>query len=353
MEAKVIVTDEVMKVIKDRKGSLTMEQFARRTGVPIMTVRRILRRHRPEESIRIRAAYLSRMTGIDYQPYRVEAKTFSRLAKLWGFIYSKNQIETARYFSVDERTINGRVNTVEYRAHREIIEFFENQGVSLQEAIEWTWLTGEERLIPFATVEPLLKKLQRHLQVGYRCFLKQNISRYKSGPLNRVSGSVYRRLKRIDRETQRLEGQNLEFYRARLTGRKARYLYEYLKPMLAALEKRTGNKPRHYLGRHQKPYEEGRLKTVNASTANKIISEFKIQVAPLLVLVNILEQILELKQKQTGCVKMELAYLLTDMNKNEFDRYVAEHTAEIRSQVSHCGRGFEIEVNYLKKLRSN
>ncbi|MFP3870024.1 MAG: hypothetical protein ACLFVT_03975 [Syntrophobacteria bacterium] len=134
---------------------------------------------------------------------------------------------------------------------------FLDQGLEQREIKDWIKELDqmqEEKRVPYQTVKPVLKYLERHLEANPSRLLNQCALRYESAALNTLPKKVYDHVLELKKRTENAlySGSRFQLEKLKETiygKRQGLTLYAHIQDELKFLQEYGGKNPRRYLGR--------------------------------------------------------------------------------------------------------
>lgn len=291
---RVVLTDALRANFEEKVFNRPVTELVAETGLPYLLVYNIV--HHRVHSVSPRHFRL--LFGEDPPTdriFRVDGTHFRRMADLWVYLNDETT-KTALYSELtdnepahkpDYRIFSGKIATVDKTLEEKMAQKFVEAGIdrdTLRDWLdEWSALPESDR-VPYHSVKPLLLFLKQHAGIHPNAILHQQMDRYESGRLKSVSRSVFEQAVRLKNEAERATGParsyDLERLREKVYGKKSGYtLFSAVEEELRFLAMVADKRPKRYLGRGIKAYEQGKCKRIASWRAQKIRNDCSSYVA--------------------------------------------------------------------------
>jgi hypothetical protein len=272
---------------------------------------------------------------------RVDGTYFRGMVNVWLFLNdgaSKSDLYREFYphkrlREADYRIFSGEVKTVEARLERIMEEKFLNEGFDrseIEEGIKELDLISEKQRVPYDSIRPALEYLKEHVKVSPAQLLYGRYLRYERGELKTVSKKLYDYVLRLKQEAEEAmhsgSRAEMERLRERIYGkRKGLTLYVELEEQLKFLQTYGGKRPKRYLGRSIRNYEESKLKRVASWRAQEIKADCNelIRNKPEIPILSIpMPHLKERLGRLLSILKSHLIYRMTEREGKVYEKQV-------------------------------
>jgi hypothetical protein len=277
-QRRIELTGEILKHFFDDVFKGEVSEFSSCKGLPYGLIYNLV--HGRISSIS--ASDYRRIFGQDppeQEPKRVSGEYFRGMVRLWLFLNEKvTEKDLHREFhagnrpvkKTDYRIFSGATRTVERRLERSMEQKFLDQGLSPAEIQAWVRELDSSRnggRVPFATVKPILARLEENLKVHPTRLLNRWIAKYESGELKTISKKIYQRLLELDLKAEEAAARpsRLKFEKLReevYGSKEGLVLFSEVEEELEFLRTWGRKSPKKYLGRSIGKYRRGILKRV-------------------------------------------------------------------------------------------
>ncbi len=337
---------------------------------------------------------------------RVNGAYFRGMVQLWLYLnVDVSEADLYREFyrdknfkKVDYRIFSEVIQTVDKNIERTMEQRFIDQGFGryeIREMIKELSLMETQERVLYKDIRPVLRFLEKTLEINPTRILNQWFVRYEDGELKTVTKKVYDYALNLKRRTESAlrsgSRYEVEKIREEIYGKKEGFtLFSEIEDELEFLRKYGAKNPRQYLGRSISHYKKLRLKRIaswrtfriknacrdvidkNPELPLKSLPKFhgRIRLKKLLSVLksylisraikdedDIVKLILkpayskeEYDTKVYGFISMNKASYFLGMSKTAFDMLVAEHP-DIFRKIGAYNKEWYLPYLYLKKIK--